>query len=245
MTNELSHAHSLVPLMTRRFVVNIISEAFIEAANYTSIDAPAGVSEWDLSGLTREPSQTVKPPRVKESAFSMECVLEHYYDMKVRRSLADRSTLSSHVLARARAWRAGRRGQGDGHVPVWARQALPRPRGHPAAQLRHRPGQAAEHEPTGRHLLRTVRHTQCASATCSLPHTTPHDTTVRPRASNSPDLCGRKRASGRRSSASSSTTSHPTVMLPPPPSSKRDTFALDPETEASRSFLLSSGSKRE
>jgi flavin reductase (DIM6/NTAB) family NADH-FMN oxidoreductase RutF len=58
------------------------------------------VSEWDLSGLTREPSQTVKPPRVKESAFSMECVLEHYYDMKVRRLLADRSTLSSHVLGR-------------------------------------------------------------------------------------------------------------------------------------------------
>jgi flavin reductase (DIM6/NTAB) family NADH-FMN oxidoreductase RutF len=65
-------------------VVNIISEAFIEAANYTSIDAPADVSEWDLAGLTREPSQVVKPPRVKESAFSMECVLEHYYDMKVR-----------------------------------------------------------------------------------------------------------------------------------------------------------------
>jgi flavin reductase (DIM6/NTAB) family NADH-FMN oxidoreductase RutF len=64
-------------------VVSIISEAFVEAANYTSIDAPPGVSEWDLSGLTREPSQLVKPPRVKESAFSMECVLDHYYDMKV------------------------------------------------------------------------------------------------------------------------------------------------------------------
>lgn len=67
---------------TKEFVVNIISEAFIEAANYTSIDAPADLSEWDLAGLTREPSQVVKPPRVKESAFSMECVLEHYYDMK-------------------------------------------------------------------------------------------------------------------------------------------------------------------
>lgn len=68
---------------TFRFVVNIISEAFVEAANYTSIDAPHEVSEWELSGLTREASTLVKPPRVKESAFSMECVLEHYFDMKV------------------------------------------------------------------------------------------------------------------------------------------------------------------
>lgn len=72
-------------LLYSRFVVNIISEAFLEAANYTSIDAPPEVSEWELSGLTKESSKMVKPPRVKESAFSMECVLVHDYDMKVSR----------------------------------------------------------------------------------------------------------------------------------------------------------------
>ncbi|KAI1810721.1 FMN-binding split barrel [Poronia punctata] len=57
--------------------VNIISEHFIEAANYTSIDAPTGISEWDVSGLT--PSHdcvTVKTPRVREAVFSVECKVE-------------------------------------------------------------------------------------------------------------------------------------------------------------------------
>ncbi|KAI0737254.1 hypothetical protein C8Q80DRAFT_1115495 [Daedaleopsis nitida] len=60
---------------TKEFTVNIISEPFVENANITCIDAPAGISEWPLSGLTKEPSVHVKPARVKESAFSMECEL--------------------------------------------------------------------------------------------------------------------------------------------------------------------------
>jgi len=60
-------------LATKEFVVNLISEPFIEAANETSVEAPADVSEWDISGLTQEPSVHVKPARVKESAVSLEC----------------------------------------------------------------------------------------------------------------------------------------------------------------------------
>ena len=37
-------------------MVNLISEPFVEAANVTSVEAPADVSEWDISGLTQEPS---------------------------------------------------------------------------------------------------------------------------------------------------------------------------------------------
>ena len=59
-------------LETGECTVNIISEDFIEAANYCAVDAPPGVSEWTLSGLTREPSVIVKPPRVSESMFSVE-----------------------------------------------------------------------------------------------------------------------------------------------------------------------------
>lgn len=62
-------------LDTKEFVANIISESFVEAANYTSIDAPAEVSEWALSGLTPVASKLVKAPRVGESAFAMECEL--------------------------------------------------------------------------------------------------------------------------------------------------------------------------
>lgn len=50
-------------LETKEFVVNIISEWFVEAANFTSIDAPFEVSEWDLSKLTETKSQHVKPSR--------------------------------------------------------------------------------------------------------------------------------------------------------------------------------------
>ncbi|GAA5859593.1 hypothetical protein JCM8547_006155 [Rhodosporidiobolus lusitaniae] len=68
-------------LETKEFSTNIISEPFVEAANYTSIDAPKGVSEWPLSGLTPVASELIKSPRVGESAFSMECVLEHHYHL--------------------------------------------------------------------------------------------------------------------------------------------------------------------
>jgi len=66
---------------TKGFTVNIISEPFVTNANYTSIDAPEDVDEWVASGLTREPSTLVQPPRVKESAFSMECELFHLHDI--------------------------------------------------------------------------------------------------------------------------------------------------------------------
>ena len=43
-------------LATKGFTVNLISEPFVHNANACSVDAPADVSEWDLSGLTRAPS---------------------------------------------------------------------------------------------------------------------------------------------------------------------------------------------
>jgi flavin reductase (DIM6/NTAB) family NADH-FMN oxidoreductase RutF len=57
-------------------VINMISEHFVEAANFTSINAPYGVSEWAISGLTPAPSTTVKATRVKESVFAIEGKLE-------------------------------------------------------------------------------------------------------------------------------------------------------------------------
>jgi flavin reductase (DIM6/NTAB) family NADH-FMN oxidoreductase RutF len=44
---------------TKEFCVSIISEPFLEASNYTAIDAPYDVDEWKLSGLTQRPSQYV------------------------------------------------------------------------------------------------------------------------------------------------------------------------------------------
>lgn len=43
----------------KEFCVSIISEHFVEAANFTSIDAPSEVDEWALSGLTKRASLLV------------------------------------------------------------------------------------------------------------------------------------------------------------------------------------------
>lgn len=57
---------------TGECVINTVSENMIEAVNSTSIDAPYGVSEWDVSGLHEAPSSTVKASRVAESVFNIE-----------------------------------------------------------------------------------------------------------------------------------------------------------------------------
>jgi len=88
-------------LATKEFVVNLISEPFVEAANSTSVEAPAEVDEWDVSGLTRAPSEHVKPPRVKESAVSLECELYFHHDI-----CPDSSTVPSTTVVLGRVTHA-------------------------------------------------------------------------------------------------------------------------------------------
>ncbi|KAJ3539545.1 hypothetical protein NM208_g5448 [Fusarium decemcellulare] len=57
---------------TGECVINTVSENMIEAVSASSIDAPYGLSEWDVTGLTEAPTTTVKPTRVKESVLSIE-----------------------------------------------------------------------------------------------------------------------------------------------------------------------------
>ncbi|KAL4782373.1 hypothetical protein BJX76DRAFT_332840 [Aspergillus varians] len=60
---------------TGECVINTVSEGMIEAVNTASIDAPYGVSEWEVSGLTKAGSSTVRPARVRELVFSVEGVV--------------------------------------------------------------------------------------------------------------------------------------------------------------------------
>ena len=53
-------------------VINVISEHYVEAANACSVNAPYGVSEWALTGLTPAPCTDVKASRVEEAIFSVE-----------------------------------------------------------------------------------------------------------------------------------------------------------------------------
>jgi flavin reductase (DIM6/NTAB) family NADH-FMN oxidoreductase RutF len=60
---------------TGEFVVNFASEDLFTKINDTGTNFPPDVSEFDAAGLTREPSLTVRPPRVAESPVALECGL--------------------------------------------------------------------------------------------------------------------------------------------------------------------------
>jgi flavin reductase (DIM6/NTAB) family NADH-FMN oxidoreductase RutF len=62
-------------LETKELCISIVSDWFLEAANFTSVNAPPRISEWQLSGLTAKKSRVVKPSFVGEAAFSIECKL--------------------------------------------------------------------------------------------------------------------------------------------------------------------------
>jgi flavin reductase (DIM6/NTAB) family NADH-FMN oxidoreductase RutF len=62
-------------LATREFVVNIVSEEFVERMNATAAQVGPEVDEFELSGLTPIASELIKPPRVAESHVHMECRL--------------------------------------------------------------------------------------------------------------------------------------------------------------------------
>lgn len=60
---------------TGEFVINVVSEDMAEAANAAAAEVAPEVDEFELAGLTRLPSEAVRPPRVAESPAQMECRL--------------------------------------------------------------------------------------------------------------------------------------------------------------------------
>ncbi|KAL9620843.1 MAG: hypothetical protein Q9160_004624 [Pyrenula sp. 1 TL-2023] len=92
-------------LSTRQASLNIVSESFLEAMNATAINAPHGVSEWALSGLTPLPCETIACSRVKESIFSVECELVETREWRSRREGQEgRVTGTMAVLEGKRFW---------------------------------------------------------------------------------------------------------------------------------------------
>ncbi|WP_044339126.1 flavin reductase family protein [Rossellomorea aquimaris] len=60
---------------TKEFVINIVSEEFVDKMNNCAIEYESGVDEFEQVGLTKKESITVKPPGVFESKVQLECVL--------------------------------------------------------------------------------------------------------------------------------------------------------------------------
>jgi flavin reductase (DIM6/NTAB) family NADH-FMN oxidoreductase RutF len=62
--------------VNKEVVINVVNYAIVRQMSITSAEYPHEVSEWDKSGLTKEASLLIKPPRVKESPVNMECVVK-------------------------------------------------------------------------------------------------------------------------------------------------------------------------
>lgn len=60
---------------TKEFVINIVSEDFVEKMNICAGEFPAEIDEAEVSGLNKSASFKVKPPRIKESKVHLECTL--------------------------------------------------------------------------------------------------------------------------------------------------------------------------
>ncbi len=60
-------------IATKEVVINIVNYAMVQQMSLSSSEYAQGVNEFDKAGFTEVASETVKPPRVKESPVSFEC----------------------------------------------------------------------------------------------------------------------------------------------------------------------------
>lgn len=58
---------------TREVVINVVNYNIVQQASLSSVEYPEGTNEFIKAGLTMEPSELVKPFRVKESPVQFEC----------------------------------------------------------------------------------------------------------------------------------------------------------------------------
>lgn len=63
------------------FVVHIVDESNVHAANQTAANLPSDISEVELAGFTPVASEVIDVPGVKEAKIRMECVLEQSYPL--------------------------------------------------------------------------------------------------------------------------------------------------------------------
>lgn len=69
-------------LKSKEFVVNMVTEELAEKMNSTAHPLQPHESEFEFADVQAAVSIKVKPPLVAESPVSMECVLEHHYNLE-------------------------------------------------------------------------------------------------------------------------------------------------------------------
>lgn len=66
--------HTLENAMsTKEVVINIVNYDMVQQMSLASVEYGQGVNEFEKAGFTEITSETIKPPRVKESPVSFEC----------------------------------------------------------------------------------------------------------------------------------------------------------------------------
>lgn len=66
---------------TRECVIQAVTHSMVQQVSLASTEYPTGTNEFTKSGLTPILSDLVKPPRVKESPFQMECRLQQMVEL--------------------------------------------------------------------------------------------------------------------------------------------------------------------
>ncbi len=87
-------------IATKECTVQAVTHAILHQVNLASAEFSAEVDEFVKSGLTPMASAVVKPPRVKESPFQMECVLKQMLplgDGKASGNLAICEVVMMHI----------------------------------------------------------------------------------------------------------------------------------------------------
>jgi flavin reductase (DIM6/NTAB) family NADH-FMN oxidoreductase RutF len=81
----------------KEWVVNIADEPLAETMHMTSGDYPPEMSEAEVHGLAMAPSVQVKPPRVKDAPFSLECRMWKLIEVSDDRRLVIGEGVHLHV----------------------------------------------------------------------------------------------------------------------------------------------------
>ena len=63
-------------ILGKEVVINVVNYDIVRQMALTSVEFDSSVSEFDMTGLTKVASETVKPPAVMESPVNMECVVK-------------------------------------------------------------------------------------------------------------------------------------------------------------------------
>jgi flavin reductase (DIM6/NTAB) family NADH-FMN oxidoreductase RutF len=90
----------------KQFVVNLVTLEHAEAMEISAVHMPPEQDEFSWAGITKTPSDCVRPPRAAEALTAMECEVDQITDVGKRNHLVIGRVIRYHLSASI--WRNGR-----------------------------------------------------------------------------------------------------------------------------------------